>query len=201
MGTIDPDKHHGGESFTRENEAALGTVVATAFHKSHSFSKPVQDAIELTAGMGVVGDAHFGATVRHRSRVAADPDQPNLRQVHLIHEELHDELRSKGFDVAPGVMGENVTTRGVNLLALPVGTVLRLGREAVVVLTGLRNPCKQLNDYQDGLMNAVLDRTPDGNLVRKAGVMAVVVGSGTVRPGDDIAVALPPEPQQALERV
>lgn len=201
MTTVDPDTPDGGVSSTRDDKATFGTVVATALHPSHSFSKPVHDAIELIAGMGVVGDAHFGATVRHRSRVAADPDQPNLRQVHLIHEELHDELRSKGFDVAPGIMGENVTTRGVNLLALPMGTVLRLGREAVVVLTGLRNPCKQLNDYQDGLMGAVLDRTPDGSLVRKAGVMAVVVGSGSVRPGDNIAVALPPKPHQALERV
>lgn len=201
MRTIDGDAHDGGGQSTRKDEAVSGTVVATAFHTSHNFSKPVQNAIELTAGMGVVGDAHFGAAVRHRSRVAADPNQPNLRQVHLIHEELHEELRVKGFDVGPGVMGENVTTRDVNLLALPVGTVLRLGREALVVLTGLRNPCKQLNEYQDGLMNAVLDRTPDGNLVRKAGVMAVVVRSGTVCPGDDIVVALPPEPHQALERV
>lgn len=176
-------------------------VVAVAADSSHGFSKPTCDAIELVAGLGVRGDAHFGAAVQHLSRVAADPSQPNLRQVHLIHVELHDELREKGFDIAPGVMGENVTTRGIDLLGLPAGSVLRIGEDAVLAVTGLRNPCRQLNDYQDGLMNTVLDKARDGTLVRKAGVMAVVVVSGTVRPRDVIKVALPPEPHQTLERV
>lgn len=176
-------------------------MVAVAAYGSHDFSKPACNAIELVAGLGVRGDAHFGAAVQHRSRVAADPSQPNLRQVHLIHEELHDELREKGFDLTPGVMGENVTTRGIDLLGLPAGSVLRLGEDAVLAVTGLRNPCHQLNGYQDGLMNAVLGEDRDGKLVRKAGVMAVVVVSGTVRPGDAIRVSLPPKPYCALKPV
>ncbi len=178
-------------------------AVVTAVHRApeHTFSKHAQDRIRLLAGLGVEGDAHLGRTVQHRSRVARDPSQPNLRQVHLVHEELHDELRERGFDVAPGVIGENVTTRGVDLLALPRGTRLRLGEEAVVELTGLRNPCVQLDRYQQGLMAAVLDRDEQGNLVRKAGVMAVVVTSGDVRPGDGVDVELPPEPHARLQKV
>ena len=147
------------------------------------------------------GDAHLGETVQHRSRVARDPTQPNLRQVHLIHGELHDELTTRGFDVGPGDMGENVTTRGVDLLALPTGTRLRLGDEAVVEVTGLRNPCVQLDRFQPGLMAAVLDRDADGGLRRLAGVMAVVLTSGDVRPGQPIEVEHPPEPHQRLEPV
>jgi MOSC domain-containing protein YiiM len=144
----------------------------------------------------VEGDCHGGESVQHRSRVARDPTQPNLRQVHLIHEELLEELRAHGFNVHPGAVGENVTTRGLDLLALPQATRLRLGEEAVVELTGLRNPCSQLDRYQKGLMQAVLDRAPDGALIRKAGVMAVVLEGGAVRPGDRIVVELPAgEPQ------
>ena len=146
------------------------------------------------------GDAHSGETVRHRSRRRADPSQPNLRQVHLIHSELHDELRAAGFDIASGAMGENVTTRGVDLLGLPAGTRLRLGAEAEVELTGLRNPCKQLDGVQPGLMAATLERRGD-ELIRKAGVMAVVVAGGEVRPGDPIALELPSAPRRALEPV
>jgi MOSC domain-containing protein YiiM len=155
----------------------------------------------LVAGLGVEGDAHLGRTVQHRSRVARDPTQPNLRQVHLIHGELHDELRALGFEVGPGDLGENVTTRGVDLLGLPAGTRLRLGDEAVVEVTGLRNPCAQLDRFQDGLLAAVLDRDGDGELVRKAGVMGVVVTGGAVRPGDPIAVEVPPPPRAALRPV
>jgi MOSC domain-containing protein YiiM len=150
--------------------------------------------------MGVDGDAHAGATVQHRSRVRKDPTKPNLRQVHLIHSELHDELRDAGFDVGSGKMGENVTTRGVDLLGLPAGTRLRLGAAAEVELTGLRNPCKQLDGVQPGLMGATLERR-NGELVRKAGVMAVVTAGGEVRPGDPIEVTLPPGPRRALEPV
>jgi MOSC domain-containing protein YiiM len=146
----------------------------------------------------VEGDAHAGETVQHLSRVRRDPTQPNLRQVHLIHSELHDELRAKGFEVEPGQMGENVTTRGLDLLALPVGARLRLGEEAVVEVTGLRNPCKQLDGIQPGLMEATLEREEDGELVRKAGIMGVVLAGGEVRAGDEIAVELPPEPHRAL---
>ena len=139
----------------------------------------------MIAGLGVADDAHAGVTVQHRSRVARDPSQPNLRQVHLIHAELHDELRQRGFDVAAGQMGENITTRGIDLLGLPTGARLRLGDEAVIEITGLRNPCKQLEGIQHGLMAAVLDRDENGALIRKAGVMAIVLVGGMVRPGDD----------------
>jgi MOSC domain-containing protein YiiM len=164
-------------------------------------AKENQASIRLVAELGVEGDAHLGETVKHRSRVARDPTQPNLRQVHLIQAELHEELRRAGFSVSAGQMGENVTTRGVDLLALPVGARLHLGDTAVVEVTGLRNPCVQLDGIQPGLMAATLGREADGGLIRKAGVMAVVVIGGEVRPDDPIRVELPPEPHRPLERV
>jgi MOSC domain-containing protein YiiM len=176
----------------------MADVVAVCRSPTHSFGKPAVDAIRLIEGVGVEGDAHFGRTVQHRSRVAIDPTQPNLRQVHLIHAELHDELRAAGFDVGPGQMGENITTRGVALLALPAGTLLRLGNEVVVEVMGLRNPCGQLNTFRAGLMAAVLDRDESGRFVRKAGVMAVVRAGGVVRPGDTVRVELPAGPHRAL---
>jgi MOSC domain-containing protein YiiM len=178
-----------------------GSVAAVAQSGTHSFSKPTVQAIQLAEGLGVEGDAHLGTTVKHRSRVRRDPTQPNLRQVHLIHGELHDELRARGFGVSPGDMGENVTTRGLDILALPAGTRLRLGSAATIEITGLRNPCSQLDDFMPGLMAATLDRDPDGNLIRKAGVMATVITGGEVRPGDPIAVDLPPEPHRPLAPV
>jgi MOSC domain-containing protein YiiM len=168
-----------------------GMVEAVSQSPKHTMGKRNREAIRLVAGLGVEGDAHAGETVKHRSRVARDPSQPNLRQVHLIHAELFDELDAAGFAVAPGRMGENVTTRGVDLLALPVGARLRLGAEVTVEVTGLRNPCAQLEGIQPGLMAATLDRDADGNLIRKAGIMAVVLAGGEVRPGDPIAVELP----------
>jgi MOSC domain-containing protein YiiM len=176
-------------------------VEAVSARQDHYVSKHRRDGIRLLAGLGVEGDAHLGETVKHRSRVRADPTQPNLRQVHLIHSELHEELRERGFDIAPGEMGENVTTSGLDLLALPTGTRLRLGDEAVVEVTGLRNPCKQLEGIQRGLMRAVLDHDAEGNLVLKAGIMGVVLAGGEVRPGDEIAVELPTPPHRALEKV
>jgi MOSC domain-containing protein YiiM len=176
-------------------------VVAVSSNPQHAVSKLGRDSVRLIPGLGVEGDTHAGETVQHRSRVRRDPTQPNLRQVHLIHSELHDELRAAGFEVAPGQMGENVTTRGIDLLGLPVGTRLQIGSEAVIEITGLRNPCDQLNGIQDGLMAATLDRDPDGELVRKAGVMAIVVSGGELRPGDPIAAELPAEPHSALEAV
>lgn len=164
-------------------------------------SKPGQTSIRLLAGLGVEGDAHLGRTVQHRSRVARDPSQPNLRQVHLIQSELHDELRAAGISVRFGQMGENVTTRGLDLLALPVGTRLRLGAVALIEITGLRNPCTQLDGIAPGLMAATLERAADGRLIRKAGVMAIVVEGGEVRPGDSITVELPALPHRALEPV
>ncbi|HMM42129.1 MAG TPA: MOSC domain-containing protein [Thermomicrobiales bacterium] len=164
-------------------------------------SKPTEAEIRLLEGLGVEGDAHAGVTVKHRSRVARDPSQPNLRQVHLIHAELFDELRPDGFAIVPGEMGENVTTSGVDLLGLPTGTRLRLGSEAVVEVTGLRNPFAQLDEIQPGLMKATLDRDAEGNLVRKAGVMAVVIRGGAIRPDDTIEVMLPDRPHTPLAPV
>ena len=178
-----------------------GYVEAVSRSATHTMHKPNQEAIFLVAGLGVDGDAHQGETVKHRSRVARDPSQPNLRQIHLIHAELHDELREKGFAVSPGEMGENITTRGVDLLGLPTGARLRLGEAATVEVTGLRNPCAQLDGIQPGLMAATLDRDADGSLIRKAGVMAVVLTGGEVRAGDAIAVELPEEPYRVLEPV
>jgi MOSC domain-containing protein YiiM len=164
--------------------------------------KPECKRIVLRAGIGVEGDAHGGETVKHRSRVAKDPTKPNLRQVHLIHAELHDELRERGFDVEPGEMGENLTTRGVALLALPTGSRLHIGDDgAVIEITGLRNPCVQLDGIHDGLMAATLDHDADGNLVRKAGVMSIVVSGGAIEPGDAIRVELPAEPHRVLAPV
>jgi len=178
-----------------------GEVVAVSRSGTHSLSKGNQPAIRLLAGLGVEGDAHAGTTVKHRSRVARDPHQPNERQIHLIHGELHEELRGAGFAIAAGQMGENITTRGIDLLALPTGARLRLGPEAVIEITGLRNPCAQLDRIQEGLMAAVLGRDEAGNLVRKAGVMAVVIAGGQVKPGDVIAIVLPPEPHRPLAPV
>jgi MOSC domain-containing protein YiiM len=179
----------------------MAEVIAVSCNSSHGIAKPNVEAIRLIAGHGVEGDAHYGETVQHRSRVAQNPDQPNLRQVHLIHAELLDELAGQGFQVAPGDMGENITTRGVDLLALPEGTELALGDAARVRITGLRNPCKQLNGHAPGLMNAVLDKDTDGTLIRKAGVMAVVLEGGDVRAGDTITVHLPEGEQRALAPV
>ncbi len=177
------------------------SVVAVNRSEHHSFSKAPQECIVIRTGLGVDRDAHQGATVKHRSRVARDPDQPNLRQVHLIHEELFTELAQRGFVVGPGNMGENITTRGVALLDLPRGTRLVLGQSAVIELTGLRNPCAQLDAFQPGLMKAVLDRTADGRLVRKSGVMANVVADGEVRAGDLIRIEMPNPPYESLDIV
>jgi MOSC domain-containing protein YiiM len=175
-----------------------GVVTAVSLSAGHDFSKANRERIRLLAGLGVEGDTHLGETVQHRSRVARDPTQPNLRQVHLVHAELHDELRAAGFRVLPGEMGENVTTRGVDLLALPAGTRLHLGGTAVVEVTGLRNPCAQLDRFQPGLMAAVLGRDEHGGLVRKAGVMSIVLAGGHVRPGDGVRVELPTGSFRAL---
>ena len=178
-----------------------GEVLAVCANGTHSFSKPSQAQIRLLEGLGVEGDAHMGATVKHRSLVARNPSQPNLRQVHLMHGELLDELRAKGFEVTAGGMGENIVTRGLPLLDLARGTRLRLGPEAVIEVTGLRHPCKQLNGYQSGLMKALLDKDDDGNIVRKSGVMAIVLTGGPVKPGDIIEVEAPEGPHRPLEPV
>jgi MOSC domain-containing protein YiiM len=179
----------------------MGRVVAVSARSGHHFSKTPSLSIRLLRGLGVAGDAHMGETVKHRSRVRRDPTQPNLRQVHLIHAELFAELRAKGFVVQPADLGENVTTDGVDLLALPTGTRLHLGASAVVEITGLRNPCIQIDTFQKGLMAATLDRDADGHLVRKAGVMGIVLADGDVRPGDAIGVERPAEPHHPLQPV
>ena len=178
-----------------------GVVLAVSRSKSHTFTKLNQESIQLLTNLGVEGDSHLGKTVKHRSRVAVDPTQPNLRQVHLIHSELHDELQAAGFEVSAGQMGENITTRGINLLSLPTGTKLHLGDTAIVELTGLRNPCAQLDRFQSGLMAAVLGRDKQGKLIRKAGVMGIVIVGGKVKFGDSICIELPPQPHQPLDRV
>jgi MOSC domain-containing protein YiiM len=179
----------------------MGIITAVSLSKGHHFSKPNMLSIRLLAGLGVDGDAHAGVTVKHRSRVRRDPSQPNLRQVHLVHAELFDELRGKGFAVTPGDIGENITTRGIDLLALPTGTRLRLGETATVEVTGLRNPCVQLDNFQQGLMAATLDKDADGNLIRKAGIMSVVLAGGEVRPGDAIVIELPDGEHRPLQPV
>ena len=177
-------------------------VVAVSAGKRHGPLKPRQEQIVLVEGFGVQGDAHFGATVQHLSRKRRRPQLPNARQVHLMHSELHDALVAAGFDaVVPGRLGENVTTRGVDLLGLPTGARLHLGADAIVEVTGLRNPCVQLDRIQPGLMEATLERRADGTLVRKAGIMGVVLAGGEVRAGDPIAVELPPGPHEPLEPV
>ncbi|MFD4370403.1 MOSC domain-containing protein [Streptomyces sp. NPDC058486] len=178
-----------------------GTVTTVSSNGTYSFTKTNREAITLLAGLGVDGDVHAGVTVKHRSRVAQDPTQPNLRQVHLIHGELFTEVAEAGFEVAPGDLGENVTTHGVDLLALPTGALLHLGADAVVEVTGLRNPCAQIDNFRHGLLKQVVGRDADGEVVRKAGIMGVVLTGGEVRPGDAIRVELPAGPHRPLERV
>ncbi|MFI7016485.1 MOSC domain-containing protein [Streptomyces sp. NPDC050164] len=178
-----------------------GRVTAVSSNGEYSFTKPNRDSIRLLAGLGVEGDVHAGVTVKHRSRVAQDPTRPNLRQVHLMHEELFAEVGEEGFKVAPGELGENITTQGIDLLGLPVGTLLRVGDNAVLEVTGLRNPCLQIDNFQDGLLKRVVGRDEAGNVVRKAGIMSVVREGGVVRPGDTIAAELPTGQHRPLDPV
>jgi len=175
-----------------------GVVNAVSRSPGHTLVKTSEACVRLMAGQGVEGDAHQGATVKHRSRVARDPTAPNRRQVHLIHAELHDELRQKGFEVKPGQMGENITTSGLDLLGLAAGTRLHIGDTAIVEVTGLRSPCAQLDKIQPGLMAATLDRDAEGGLIRKAGIMGIVLAAGEVRPGDPIRAEPPPPPHRPL---
>lgn len=184
-----------------EEMTGAGRVIAVARDSEHRFSKAAASEIKIVAGLGVEGDAHQGQQVKHRSRVRADPSQPNLRQVHLIHAELFDELHSKGFTVRPGDLGENITTRGIDLLGLPKGTLLRIGGDALLEVTGLRNPCSQIERFQPGLLAAVVDRGPAGGLIRKTGIMTIVKAGGIIRQGDLIEAELPPPPYVPLDRV
>ncbi len=178
-----------------------GRVVGVSIDSQHRFSKAAAAEIVLVEGLGIDGDAHAGATVQHRSRVARDPSQPNLRQVHLLHAEFLDEAREAGYDVEQGSLGENILTRGIDLLSLPRNTLLRIGDEAVVRVTGLRNPCVQIEDFRPGLLAVAVSRDESGTIVRKSGVMSVVVRGGRVRPDDVIVVDLPAAPRVALEVV
>lgn len=177
-----------------------GRVVAVSRDSKHRFSKTPQMLIRLLAGLGVEGDAHMGERVKHRSRARFNSSLPNLRQVHLLQRELFDELSVDGFKVAPGELGENVTTAGIDLLGLPTGTLLAIGDTAVVEVTGLRNPCVQIDRFQPGLMEAVLERS-EGGLVRKSGVMGIVREGGIVQPGDRIAITRPTGPHIPLKPV
>lgn len=178
-----------------------GIIISVSRSPAYRFGKLNQASIRLLAGLGVEGDIHSGEKVKHRSRVRQNPDQPNLRQVHLIHAELHDELRTQGFDVSAGQMGENITTRGIDLLHLPRGTRLHLGKGAVVEVTGLRNPCDQLDGFQNGLLKACVSKDEQGNIIRKAGIMSIVLVGGEVFPNDPIRIELPPEPHRKLDIV
>jgi MOSC domain-containing protein YiiM len=179
----------------------MATVIAVCLNGQRTFGKTCRDAIRLLPGLGVEGDIHAGETVRHVSRMKIDPHQPNLRQVHLIHQELFTELAAAGFTVSAGRMGENITTRGIDLLALPRGALLRIGPDAVLQVTGLRNPCWQLDDLQKGLMAATVEKRPDGTILRKTGVMSIVLAGGTVHPGDAISVDMPTGPLEPLSVV
>jgi len=178
-----------------------GMVTAVSSSAEYTFTKPTCAAITLLEGLGVEGDVHMGATVKHRSRVARDPTQPNLRQVHLMHSELHDELRADGFAVGAGQLGENITTRGLALLELPANTRLFIGSDAVIEVTGLRNPCVQIDRFRPGMLARVVGRDAQGNVVRKAGIMSIVRSGGVVRPGDRIRVELPEHPHVRLDVV
>ncbi|MCS5714223.1 MOSC domain-containing protein [Herbiconiux sp. CPCC 205716] len=173
-------------------------VVSVSSDDQHRFSKAPQEVVTLVAGRGIEGDAHFGETVQHLSRIRRDPTEPNLRQVHLIHRELFDDVDA---EVAPGELGENITSEGIDLLGLPRGTVLRLGAHAAVEVTGLRNPCLQIDRFEPGLLKQVVGKDAEGRTVRKAGVMGVVLEGGEVRPGDTIRVELPAEPHESLQPV
>jgi len=186
---------------SRTLRTVMGSVAHLHRSESHSFSKHHVDELVLLTGMGVQGDVHCGATVKHRSRVEPESAPPNLRQVHLMPQELHDELRDAGFTAGPGDLGENITTTGLDLVALPTGTVLRIGDGALLALTGLRNPCLQIDNFERGVLKQVMTRDADGNVVRRAGVMSVVILGGTIRRGDRIDVALPPEPRAPLDLV
>lgn len=176
-------------------------IIALSKSETHTLQKFAQAKIELIKGIGVKGDAHSGKKVKHRSRVAQNTNQPNLRQVHLIHSELFDELKIKGFEISPAQMVENITTRNIDLLSLPKDTILKIGTNAEVQITGLRNPCDQLDGIQKGLMKAVLDRDAQGNLIRKAGIMGIVLKTGIIKIDDEIIIEFPTKPFIKLDRV
>jgi MOSC domain-containing protein YiiM len=184
---------------------AEASVVAVHRAPEYQFSKDTTDSITLLAGLGVEGDAHLGATVQHRSRVASDPNQPNLRQVHLVMSELLDEVRTAGTSIDNGQLGENITTSGIDLIGLPVGSVLRIGPDALVALTGLRNPCKQIRDVGEGVLKMMFvdgeEYGRPGEQVGRTGVMGVVLTGGEVRSNDTIKIRYPAGPHTPMQKV
>jgi len=182
-------------------EPLSARVVAVSRDDAHRFSKPTRESITLIAGIGVEGDAHAGTTVQHLSRIRRDPTTPNLRQVHLIHAELFDDMAQRGHAVAPGALGENITTAGIDLLGLSRGTRLELGDDAVIEITGLRNPCTQINGISEGLMKELVHLDDAGATVRLAGVMSIVLEGGVIRPGDGIRVIPPAGRHEPLQPV
>jgi MOSC domain-containing protein YiiM len=182
-------------------DATSGIVTSVSSDDAHRFSKPQRKRIRLLVGLGVEGDSHAGTTVQHLSRLKTRGDEPNLRQVHVIAEELFEELASQGYEISPGDLGENVTTRGIDLLSLPRGTRLRLGPDAVIELTGLRNPCVQIDRFRSGLLKQVVSRDEEGHIVRRAGVMSVVLEGGEITPSDAVEVELPAGEHVALDYV
>ena len=176
----------------------VGHVAAVSRYRRHRFSKTPELLVRLIEGIGIEGDAHAGRTVQHRYDARKDPSRPNLRQVHFIEAEELDRLGRAGFTVEPGSLGENITTRGLDLPVLPSGALLRLGETAVVAVTGLRDPCVLLDRVQPGLKAALLGRDPHGRLLRRSGIMSIVLAGGDVRPGDPIRVDLPPRPHRPL---
>jgi MOSC domain-containing protein YiiM len=178
----------------QQGSAPNGTVLAVSVDGKHRFSKMSRLSITLTSGHGIEGDAHSGPFVRHRYLARRDPKAPNLRQVHLIPSELFDALRTSGFDVCPGDLGENIATVGLNLESLPLGTMLHLGASATLELTGLRTPCVLIDRFKSGLK----DRLQDGGPRFRAGVMAIVTEGGEVSCGDRIRAVLPAPPHLPL---
>ena len=176
------------------------TVIAVASDSAHNVIKPVRESISLIAGLGIEGDAHAGKTIQHRYDKARNPDAPNLRQVHLMHAELFDQMAELGMTVTPGQMGENITTRNIDILGVPRGTHLKIG-EAIIEITGLRNPCKHLNKVAVGLMEACIERYDDGALFPQSGVMGIVIAGGEIKVGDDIQIITPDKPYSRLEPV
>jgi MOSC domain-containing protein YiiM len=173
-------------------------VTSVSLNPLHTFSKRPVPEIRILAHHGVEGDAHAGEKVQHLYRVRKNPNAPNLCQVHLIAEEFLEELRTQNFPIEPGQLGENIIVRSLDLCSLSVGATLRLGSDALIEITGLRDPCNQLNTLRPGLMKACLARSLDGTLIRKAGVMAIALVSGSVRPGDPIHLTLPPHPHRPM---
>jgi MOSC domain-containing protein YiiM len=176
-----------------------GSVVAVSIDGKHRFSKTPRLSVSLTKGHGIEGDAHYGPLVQHRCLARRAPTAANLRQVHLIPSELFDALRTRGFEVRPGNLGENITTLGLDLECLPLGTMLRLGASAIVRLTGLRTPCILIDRFEAGLKDELR-----GGLLGprfRAGVMAIVSDGGEVSPGDLIRAVLPAPPHVVLPRL